>query len=80
VSTRILEGTYDGRKTRAVLVCGTTGTAFGPLFHGYDEAEAFLAIVHEYGYGDPRSIRSDILASFVRRFRAEREAAAADHQ
>ena len=74
MSVRILEGTYDGRKPGAVLICGTTGTAFGPLFNDYQEADGFLIFAREHGYRELRGERPDILADLARRFRAEREA------
>jgi hypothetical protein len=54
----------------AVMFCTTTDLAFGPLFHGGDELEAFLEYL---GSVDPRSLAEDELETRLTAFRKRRD-------
>lgn len=73
MSTRILDGEYDGSATAACLVDSVTGQAFGPLFDDGFEAEAYL----DWFGGDPRALPPVELAHSIATFRVEREAGVA---
>jgi hypothetical protein len=72
-----VEIVYDRESERAVLVCGTTDTAFGPIFTEIDKghdwsagevAENFLKWLPM----DPRELAADALADAAHRFAASR--------
>lgn len=70
MSTRLLEGTYDGtHEGRVVLVDSTTEWAFGPVFESREDAEAFLA----WCPIDVKRLRPGELADAVWRFRQSRK-------
>ena len=65
-----LEGTYDGGGTRACLIDGTTGEAFGPLFDDGDQIERFLTWFAEHApQGDPRRYYPVVLTAWVNVFK-----------
>jgi hypothetical protein len=72
VSVEIL---FDESDTQAVLICNTTGTAFGPVFRhvceegawhcsASDFASAFCRLAHER-HGDPRQMEPDQMSSLM---------------
>ena len=58
---RSIEGTYDGGERKAVMVCSTSGQAFGPLFEDAEEIDDFLAWCAKVGAGEPRRMLAEIL-------------------
>ena len=70
MSIRIIEGTYDGDTTGAVMICSTSMWAFGPVFDDVQEVDCF-----QKWYADryPESIRQtsqELLANRFGLFRA----------
>ncbi len=66
---------HDYVDSRCVLVCNTSDWAFGPIFNGREEAEAFLTWSRKYK-DDVRRWGDGIMDDRVLEFRKEREALA----
>ena len=66
---RTLEGVYDGGDRKAVMVCSTSGQAFGPLFDDAEEIDDFLAWCAKVGAGEPRRMLAEILDDTVIKWR-----------
>ena len=65
------ESGLDDADDQAVLICSTSGTAFGPIMDSYETAAAFLAWHHERPHTDVRECSSGDLEDRYWTFKAE---------
>jgi hypothetical protein len=69
MGVRLLTGTYDGTQHGAtVMVDSVSGTAFGPVFDSWDDAEDF----REWAGQDPRTYTPAQLHAAVRAWHESR--------
>jgi hypothetical protein len=68
------EGSLNGVVTeRALLICSTSDTAFGPVMESYEVAEAFLTWHNENHHEDVRVLASGELESRYLTFKVTRD-------
>lgn len=71
MGVHILEGVMNGTKAGAVMICSTSGLAFGPVFADAEAIERFQAYVRRHNVRDVRMLAADGIADAHARWKAE---------